>query len=296
MVLPEQLALPLPDIEVSPRRVGIPRAKRIFVNRNLMMSGIDWIGFDMDYTLAAYDRQAMDALFIGVAVDRLRERGYPATVSEIEADPAFPIRGLVIDTKLGHVIKLDGYRVPRKGYHGMDLMAREALREAYSSRRIRLGTPRYQTVDTLYGLAEASLYAALVDGLRKRGMQVEYARLFADVRESADAAYRDGTITGSITANFGRYLRRDPKLAQTLHKMRSAGKRLFLLTNSPWPYTDATMYYLLGDAMPEYPTWRHYFDVVIAAACKPAFFRERRPLLERETDSIRRNYTIVRPV
>ena len=38
------------------------------------------------------------------------------------------------------------------------------------------------------------------------------------------------------------------------------------------------MTYLLGGAMPEYPSWRHYFDVVIVAAQKPAFFQERRPL------------------
>ena len=41
------------------------------------------------------------------------------------------------------------------------------------------------------------------------------------------------------------------------------------------------MDYLIGDAMVEYPTWRNYFDVVIVAASKPAFFQERRPLMER---------------
>ena len=74
---------------------------------------------------------------------------------------------------------------------------------------------------------------------------------------------------------------RDPLLAQTLHKLRSAGKKLFLLTNSRWPYTEKMMTYLLGGAMSEYPTWRNFFDVVIVAATKPAFFQERRPMMER---------------
>ena len=47
------------------------------------------------------------------------------------------------------------------------------------------------------------------------------------------------------------------------------------------------MTYLLGGSMPEYPTWRHFFDVVIVAAQKPAFFQQRRPLEERVGDELR---------
>src|SRR5439155_662158 len=81
---------------------------------------------------------------------------------------------------------------------------------------------------------------------------------------------------------------KDPELAPTLHKFRSAGRKLFLLTNSRWPYTDRMMTYLLGGSMPEYPTWRHFFDVVIVAAQKPAFFQQRRPLEERVGEELRR--------
>jgi hypothetical protein len=70
-----------------------------------------------------------------------------------------------------------------------------------------------------------------------------------------------------------------------VHKLRSAGKKLFLLTNSRGEYTERMMTYLLGGSMPEYPTWRNFFDVVIVAATKPAFFQERRPLLERDGTS-----------
>ena len=61
-------------------------------------------------------------------------------------------------------------------------------------------------------------------------------------------------------------IRRDASLAPTLHKLRSSGKKLFLLTNSRWAYTDKMMTYLLHGAMSEYPAWRNFFDVVIAAA------------------------------
>jgi hypothetical protein len=47
------------------------------------------------------------------------------------------------------------------------------------------------------------------------------------------------------------------------------------------------MNYLLGDAMPEYPTWRHYFDIVNCIAGKPRWFQEGRPLLERDGETTR---------
>ena len=47
------------------------------------------------------------------------------------------------------------------------------------------------------------------------------------------------------------------------------------------------MNYLLGGAMPEYPSFRHYFDVIIVAAQKPAFFQERRPIMQRDGDDLR---------
>ena len=47
------------------------------------------------------------------------------------------------------------------------------------------------------------------------------------------------------------------------------------------------MKYLLDGEMSEYPHWRNYFDVVVAAATKPAFFQERRPLMERDGDELK---------
>src|SRR4029077_8565847 len=101
-----------------------------------------------------------------------------------------------------------------------------------------------------------------------RGIALDFARLFTDIRESIDEAHRDGTILDEVERNLPRFVDRDPHLAQTLHKLRSAGKRLFLLTNSRWPFTEKMMTYLLGDAMPEYPSFRHYFDVIIVASQK----------------------------
>ena len=51
----QQLSLPLPGlIERPPHGMSIPKQDRVYANRNLRMGAIDWIGFDMDYTLAIY--------------------------------------------------------------------------------------------------------------------------------------------------------------------------------------------------------------------------------------------------
>ncbi|MBX3227655.1 MAG: HAD-IG family 5'-nucleotidase [Labilithrix sp.] len=278
----QQLALPLDDFSRDARGPGIPRTARVFCNRNLKMSGISWVGFDMDYTLAIYDQPAMDDLSIRATIDKLIKRGYPDFIKTIPVSTQFPVRGLLIDKRFGHVLKMDRYKVVHKGYHGFRELSKEELRALYHSKKIRPATPRYHWIDTLYALSEVATYAALVDAMEKKGYAVDYARLFTDIRECIDEAHRDGTILDEVMSNLPRFLHRDPNLAPTLHKLRSAGKKIFLLTNSRWAYTDKLMTYLLGGAMTEYPTWRNFFDVVIVAATKPIFFTEKRPLLERE--------------
>ncbi len=51
---------------------------------------------------------------------------------------------------------------------------------------------------------------------------VDFARLFTDIRECIDEAHRDGTILDEVNADLPRYVERDPMLAQTLQKLRSA--------------------------------------------------------------------------
>jgi HAD superfamily 5'-nucleotidase-like hydrolase len=284
--LPPQLVLPLDDFLSRTTGPGIPRARRVFCNRDLRMGGITWVGFDMDYTLAIYDQPEMDRLSIAATIDKLVRRGYPSFIPEIPQSIDFSVRGLLIDKRYGHILKMDRYKHVCKGYHGFKELSKDELRALYHSKKIRPATPRYHWIDTLYALSEASLYAALVEALEKKGIAVDYARVFTDIRESIDEAHRDGTILDAVSNDLPRFVHRDPDLALTLHKLRSAGKKIFVLTNSRWSYTDKMMTYLLGGAMAEYPSWKNYFDVVVVAATKPAFFQERRPLLERDGERV----------
>jgi len=263
-----------------PDAVRIPRSQRVFVNRDLRMSSIEWIGFDMDYTLAIYDPEQVDRLSIRLTVERLLEAGYPGYLGQLAYDTRFPIRGLLIDKRHGHVLKMNRHKVVYRGYHGFRRLQRNQLLELYHHKRIRPHTTRYHWIDTLFSLGEATTYAAIVDALEARGGRVDYAQLFADVRSAADAAHHDGAVHASVLADPPRFIHRDPMLARTLHKLRSAGKRLFLLTNSAWPYTNEVMAYLLEGALPEYPSWKRYFDVVITSAQKPGWFQDGQLLRE----------------
>src|SRR6185295_3873402 len=84
---PEQLLLPLANIastaEVNPVGVRIDPKDRVFVNRDLNLAKIDWLGFDMDYTLAVYHQQALDELSVELTVERMIDRGYPRYLRNI---------------------------------------------------------------------------------------------------------------------------------------------------------------------------------------------------------------------
>ena len=250
---------------------------RVYCCRSLRLDHVRMVGFDMDYTLAIYDQPEMDQLQIRATLQRLVERGYPDELAELQCPTDFAIRGLIVDVRRGNVLKMDRYRYVKVAYHGLERMSRAQRRELYESRRLRPGVDRYTWVDTLYTLADVAVYAATIQCLERRGVDLDYRQLFADVRACADLAHASGEVNAALESDFERYLRRDPDLGAALHHLRSAGKRLFLLTNSRAAQSEPIMSYLLDDAHGGYGSWRDYFDVVITSAGKPGFFQGRKP-------------------
>ena len=208
---PFQLSLPIDEFLARAPSPGIPRPRRVFCNRNLRMSNIAWVGFDMDYTLAIYNQREMDELSIRATIEKLVARGYPEFVRSIPYSTDFPVRGLLIDKRFGHILKMDRYKFVTKGYHGFRELAKEELRALYHSKKIRPATPRYHWIDTLYALSEAALYAALVEAMEKRGLAIDYAKTFTDIRECIDEAHRDGTILETVAARLPALRQQGPR-------------------------------------------------------------------------------------
>jgi HAD superfamily 5'-nucleotidase-like hydrolase len=162
----------------------------------------------MDYTLAIYRQERMDALSVELTVERLIRRGYPAALKDVRFDTRFPIRGLLVDRRHGHVLKMDRYKAVHRGYHGMRRLDQKVVEELYHDKRIRPHTSRYHWIDTLFALSEVTAYAAVVDLLERRGERVDYDRLFHDVRASIDEAHADGTVYRTVTGAFDEFIER----------------------------------------------------------------------------------------
>ena len=267
--------------------LDVPRGNRVYVNRNLRLDKIEMVGFDMDYTLALYNQARIEELSMRATLHKLvTAKGYPTAIQGLAYDPMLAVRGLVVDRVNGNIFKPDRYGFPGRARHGLSEIDRSKVGELYQRERMRLSNQRYAWIDSLFALPEAVLYACLVDYFDRHETPAkpDYTMLWEHIRECIDLAHRDGSIKAIVSAQLLDYVERDEGLADTLHKFRSSGKRLFLLTNSAWDYTSQVMSYLLDGVRGGYPSWRNYFDVIVVSAAKPEFFTHEHPFVELDGD------------
>lgn len=261
--------------------IDVPRKNRVFCNRNLRMDSIEMIGFDMDYTLALYHQEKLEQLSIELTLSKLIEKhGYPVAIRDLHYDPRWAIRGVMVDRRLGNVFKLDRHSHIGRCYHGFKELDHDKRKATYRNEKVNLSDDRWEWIDTLFGLPEAVMFTTMVDWADRQTGTVDYDKLFGDIRTAIDEAHRDDTLKSVIKADLPSYIAKDPLLGETLHKFRSSGKKLFLLTNSLYDYTTVVMSYLLDGERKAYPSWRNYFDIVIVGGAKPAFFNELRPFVQ----------------
>ena len=259
----------------------VPRARQVFVNRNLRMDKIDMVGFDMDYTLAMYHLRRLEDLAFRMTLERLVSKlHYPETLAQLTYDAEFVIRGLVLDKVTGNIFKMDRHNHVGRCFHGRRPIAWEERKRLYRDEKIHLSLPRFAWIDTLFALPEACLFGDVIEHLESQGVTVDYTKLYDDVRETIDEVHRDDSLKQVVKQDLARFIVRDRELGPALHRLRSGGKKLFLLTNSLWDYTASVMSFLLDGVLPEYPSWRNYFDIIVTAASKPGFFSEKHPILE----------------
>jgi HAD superfamily 5'-nucleotidase-like hydrolase len=259
----------------------IPRPRQIFVNRNTRMSEIEVVGFDMDYTLGTYRLRRIEELSYAMTLERLISvAGYPRELASLAYDHSFVMRGLVVDKDYGNLFKSDRFNHVGRCYHGRHPLDPEVWRKLYRDTKFRVAAPRFAWIDTLFALPEAALYAQIIELLESQKQAIDYAKLYEDIRHAIDEVHRDGTLKARIRARIEDFVAPDVELGPALHKLRSSGKKLFLLTNSLFDYTDAVMSHVLDGRLPEYPSWRNYFDVIVVGAQKPRFFSDRTPFFE----------------
>ncbi len=253
--------------------------RRIYVNRNLRLSQIRAIGFDMDHTLALYKPLPFERLAFAKAREKLVRRGWPRAVLRFTYDHDFVVRGLIVDRRRGNILKMDRHHYVVRAFHGTRKIPGEMRKHLYAHRRIRITGTTYAPIDTLFSLPEISLYAQMVDFVDTSVRRPNYRALYDDVRSVVDEAHADGSIKSVIADEPSRYLEYDPRLATTLARMVTHGIKLFLLTNSEPEYTGLIMDHLLSGKVEGFPHWSDFFDLVVVKAGKPSFFGRHTPLI-----------------
>ncbi len=258
--------------------IKIPHERQIFANRTLNLRAIRAIGYDMDYTLVHYRAELWEERAYARLVALLGVDGWP--VSRLEFDPDSVIRGLIIDTELGNVVKANRFGYVMRAAHGTRMLEFEEQREVYRHVPVALSDRRFFFVNTLFSLSETCLYAQLVD-LLDAGRLPDvngYEDLFRRIRARLDEAHLEGTLKGEIVADPQRFIEPDPDAALALVDQVQSGKRLMLVSNAEWPYVREIMRFAYDPYLSPDLTWRDLFELVIVGARKPDFFGQSLPL------------------
>jgi HAD superfamily 5'-nucleotidase-like hydrolase len=257
-----------------------PPGRGVFCNRTLNMRSIRAIGYDMDYTLIHYHVAEWERRAYEHVRSRFHALGWP--VAELEFDPRAVIRGLILDVERGNVLKANRFGFVKKAMHGTRVLGFDELRTAYARTIVDLSEPRWVFLNTLFSLSEGCIYAQLVDLLDadKLPGPMGYRELYQEVRDKLEFTHVEGELKAEVIADPERYVDLDPEMPLALLDQKSAGKRLLLITNSEWPYTNAMMAYAFDRFLPAGTRWRDLFEIVIVGARKPEFFTSHAPFFE----------------
>lgn len=174
------------------------------------------IGFDLDHTLANYNREAFEALAFRETLKKFIEAGYPAELSLLKFDPNFLIRGLLVDMERGNLLKVDGHKYVKIAFHGRKKLAKDMRHKLYNSESFKAAN--LLSVDTFFALSEVQLFSEIVDYMDRHPAKIKksYREVYADLRRFIDLAHADGSIKSVVLAHPERYIHKDKHLAETL--------------------------------------------------------------------------------
>lgn len=250
----------------------------IYCNRTLNLRSIKAIGYDMDYTLVHYNVNQWEARAYSHVKARLKQEGWP--VDHLEFEPAQVTRGLVIDKELGNVVKANRFGYIKQAMHGTRPMEYGKMRDEYTRTLVELSEPRWRFLNTLFSISAATIYCQLVDLLDDGKLPeiLSYESLYARVQKTLDAAHLEGVLKDEIMADPERYVEPDPEMPMALLDQKEANKKLLLITNSEWKYTQFMLSYSVDPYLPGNMTWRDVFDLSVVSARKPSFFSGDSPI------------------
>lgn len=256
----------------------------IYCSRTLNLRSITAIGYDMDYTLIHYNVMAWEGRAYDYGMANLRSMGFP--IDGLEFDPNLVIRGLIMDKERGNLVKADRFGYVKRAMHGTKMLSTRDVSEIYGRELVDLRKEsRWEFLNTLFSVSEAVMYMQMVDRLDQGAISAElgpldYKGLFKAVSKALFRAHVEGQLKSEIMAEPERFVEPDPELPLALLDQKEAGKKLLLITNSDYHYTNKMMHHAFNKFLPNDMGWRDLFDMVIVSARKPEFFQMSHPLYE----------------
>ncbi|TNN82080.1 5'-nucleotidase domain-containing protein 3 [Liparis tanakae] len=255
----------------------------IFANNEMSLRDTEIYGFDYDYTLAFYSRH-LHTLIFNIARDILiTNHRYPEGLRNYEYIPDFAVRGLHYDVQKGLLMKIDAFHYIQLGtvYRGLDPVPEEEVIAMYDGCHVPLenmsdfygksshGHTMKQFMD-IFSLPEMTLLSCVNDFFMRHNIDYE--------PEAIRDVHVKGIMYRAVEADIEKYICYGEQSHAVLKKLSEHGKKMFLITNSPFDFVDRGMNYIVGK------DWRDLFDVVIVQADKPGFFNDRRKPFRRVTD------------
>ncbi len=254
----------------------------VFANRILNMKKIKYIGLDMDHTLIRYKTKEFESLVYKLIInDLITQKHYPETIKKLVFRFEDAIRGLVIDSKNGNILKLSRFGAIRQSYHGTKPIDFIEQKQFYRSIYVDLGDPNYMAIDTSFSIALCVLYGQLIDLKDQYPQQFpSYPTIATDVLFAVDRVHADGHLKKQISLNLDRYVIRDETVVEGLKRYKQYGKKIFILTNSEYTYTHTLLDYAINPFLDKGQTWEDLFEYVITLANKPRFFYDNLKFLQ----------------
>ncbi|XP_061354796.1 uncharacterized protein LOC133299353 [Gastrolobium bilobum] len=256
----------------------------IFCTRTLNLRSISAIGYDMDYTLMHYNVMAWEGRAYDYCMENLKNMGFP--VDGLAFDPDLVIRGLVIDKERGNLVKADRFGYVKRAMHGTKMLSTCAVSEMYGRELVDLRQEsRWEFLNTLFSVSEAVAYMQVVDRFNDGAIPsdlgpFDYKGLYKAVGKALFRAHVEGRLKNEIMSNPEQFVEPDPELPLVLLDQKEAGKKLLLITNSDYRYTNTMMQHAFNRFLPSDMDWRDLFDMVIVSAQKPEFFQMLHPMYE----------------
>jgi HAD superfamily 5'-nucleotidase-like hydrolase len=238
------------------------------------MKKIKFIGLDMDHTLIRYKTENFEKLVYKFVVEHLiKTKNYPEVIRKFKFNFQDAIRGLVVDSKNGNILKLSRYGAIRQSYHGTKLISYAEQKQFYRSIYVDLSDHNYMAIDTSFSIAFCILYSQLIDLKDEKTYELpSYNVIALDVLGSVDQVHADGSLKSSIAKDLDKYVIRERKVVDGLKRYIRHGKKIFILTNSDYYYTNLLLNYAITPYLEKGENWIDLFEYVITLASKPRFF------------------------